>query len=201
MDAQDNLYLVDQSLYTISKIDAATRKLSVIAGYGNRSYLVDPTDYWDQYDGEYAGNGAPALNARFKVIGGIYFDRIRNHLAIVDYGNAMLRLIDENGIINTLVGASGSSGGALTGTQVKLYKPRGIAFDSLGNLHVADQGNSAVKALAVTPATGLVDKANLVSNTATSPSPLGIAFNAQNALFLGDVTKNQIFTMASGDPH
>ncbi|QIL72439.1 IPTL-CTERM sorting domain-containing protein [Diaphorobacter sp. HDW4B] len=198
MDAQDNLYLVDQSLYTISKIDAATRKLSVIAGFGNRSYLVDPNDYYDQYDGEYAGNGTPALNARFMKIGGIYFDRIRNHLAIVDYGNAMLRLIDENGIINTLVGESGSSGGALTGTQVKLYKPRGIAFDSLGNLHVADQGNSAVKALAVTPATGLVDKANVVSNTATSPSPLGIAFNAQNALFLGDVSKNQIFTMASG---
>lgn len=201
IDAQDNLYLADSNQYTISKIDASTGLLSVIAGKGNAS-LDYPPWAWPQYDPEFSGDGGPALTARFGVFGGIFYDSNRNELVVVDYTNQRVRVIDAQQKVNTVVGtgqANQSPTPSLPGTQSSLSIPAGIGFDSAGNLLVAESGRGSVRMLAATPATGLVDKANLVSVRASSFTfPVGIAVDAADAVMVGDTRANKIFKVAKG---
>ena len=198
IDAQDNLYLTDSNQYTISKIDASTGLLSVIAGKGNAS--LDPPTW--EYSPEFSGDGGPALTARFGVFGGIFYDRNRNELVVVDYTNQRVRVIDAQLKVNTVVGtgqANQSPTPSLPGTQSSLSTPAGIGFDSAGNLLVAESGRGSVRMLAATPATGLVDKANLVSVRASSFTfPVGIAVDAADAVMVGDTRDNKIFKVAKG---
>lgn len=78
-------------------------------------------------------------------IGGLYF---------ADNGNNLIRRIDINTLnITTVAGTvplngvpqAGYAGDGGPATQALLNSPQGIAFDSLGNMYIADEGNSAVR--------------------------------------------------------
>jgi sugar lactone lactonase YvrE len=66
---------------------------------------------------------------------------------IEDTGNNCIRMIDQNGIISTVVGMRGAGfrgdGGPAIGAR--LFQPSGMFLTSGGVLYIADSGNHRVR--------------------------------------------------------
>ena len=95
----------------------------------------------------YDGDGAIAENAKIGTTSGITADASGN-IYISDMYQSTIRKISTNGIITTIAGApghfgyTGDNGPAINAT---LFMPMGLAFDSHGNLFIADNGNSVIR--------------------------------------------------------
>jgi YD repeat-containing protein len=94
------------------------------------------------------GDGGPAINAKFKSLYDFKLDKYGN-IYILDVLDYRVRMIDTNGIINTIVGdgVSGYNGDNIPAKESRLKGPRAIAIDSLGNVFILDEdisGNSMV---------------------------------------------------------
>jgi sugar lactone lactonase YvrE len=99
----------------------------------------------------YSGDGGPAVAAQFNSPNAIAFDRTGN-MYIADTYNNVVRKVDTNGNISTFAGTyvGGYYNGRFCGdrgpaNRACLNGPSGLAFDSIGNLYIADAGNSAVR--------------------------------------------------------
>jgi len=104
-----------------------------------------------------SGDGGMAVNANLDEPYDIAVDELGN-IYIADSGNNKIRKVSvDTGIIETEVG-TGTAGFAGDGDdprQAQLNRPRGIDFDSLGNLYIADRENYRVRR--VDSSSGLIE--------------------------------------------
>jgi sugar lactone lactonase YvrE len=69
-------------------------------------------------------------------------DNVGN-IYVADSGNHTIRKATPGGVVTTFAGSPGNSGSADGNVSTaRFYFPEGVAFDSSGNLYVADNGNS-----------------------------------------------------------
>ena len=128
VDASGNLYVADAGNCTIDKITPAG-VVTIIAGA--------PQEY-----GKSDGVGSAA---RFSSPEATAVDR-NGGIFVVDGGNNILRRIDANGRVTTLIGRdSGNEDG--TAGLAGLYRPSAAAIDAAGNLYIADSANHLVRKL------------------------------------------------------
>jgi len=122
-DSNGNMYIVDQDNNRIRKVDTSGF-ISTVAGNGTAGY---------------SGDGGTATLAQLKYPNGVAFDSNGN-MYIADQGNYRIRKVDKSGIISTVVGTgtSGYLGDGGTATLAQLKYPREVAFDSNGNMYIAD---------------------------------------------------------------
>jgi len=94
----------------------------------------------------YSGDGGPATSAELNGPMGIFVDAYGN-VYIADIGNQRIRVINTNGIINTIAGngALGFSGDGGPATSAEFNDPAGICGDIWGNIYVADEFNNRVR--------------------------------------------------------
>ncbi len=121
VDKKNRVYFVDKDkIRTIDTLGA----LVTITGADTQGYY---------------GDGGAATNATFKVICGISFDNYGN-LMIGDEGNDRLRIIDTNGIINTLAGngTNGHSGDGGAATAAAVGRPTISSMDIYGNVYIVE---------------------------------------------------------------
>lgn len=130
LDQQGNLYIADTLNDRIREVDKRGAIITVAGGGkpGN------------------SGDGGPAGQARLS----IPFDvavAADGTLVIADTGNHRLREITPWHEMLALAGTgrSGFAGDNLPATAASLREPEGVAFDSHGNLFVADTGNHRVR--------------------------------------------------------
>jgi len=157
------------------------------------------------------GDGGLALEARLLDSTDIVFGPDGN-LYIVDSGDYRIRRVDADGIINTVAGNgnnglnNGFSGDGGLATEASLYYPTRIAFDSDGNLYIADSLNRRVRRV---DADGIINTVAGNGNNgfsgdgglATEASfsyPNGLAFGPDGCLYIADVNANRI-RKVSGD--
>ncbi|PIQ23880.1 hypothetical protein COW36_13665 [bacterium (Candidatus Blackallbacteria) CG17_big_fil_post_rev_8_21_14_2_50_48_46] len=120
---------------------------------------------------------------------------------ISDTGNNCIRKL-ENGILTTFAGSENGEFGNKDGqgTEARFYSPMGIAINPQGELYVADFSNSSLRK--ITPK-GQVSTVN-VPRSLTNPreqslilsSPTGIAIDSEDALYISDSSKNQVYRLA-----
>ena len=94
----------------------------------------------------YAGDGGPAVSAQLSHYTNIAFDSSGN-LYIADQINERIRKVTSDGQITTVAGngTPGFSGDGGQAVSAQLHGPTDVAFDSSGNLYIADSGNSRVR--------------------------------------------------------
>ncbi len=127
VDARGNLYIADRGNYAIRKVDAATGRISTLAGGPNATRT---------------GDGIPATSAMLDTPEYIAVDSSGN-VFFTDAGDRVARRIDAvTGLISTVAGngSSGSSGDGGPATSATLSSPRGIAVAANGDLYIGVSG-------------------------------------------------------------
>jgi len=130
LGAAANLYIADRTNSRIRKVDSRGI-ITTVAGNGSKGYSAD---------------GGPAANTSLNLPLDMTSDAFVN-LYIADYNNNRIRKMDAQGIITTVAGNGNASysgdGGAAN--DATLNKPAGVAFDSFGNLYIADCYNHRIR--------------------------------------------------------
>jgi uncharacterized protein (TIGR03437 family) len=128
-DTAGNLYIADEFDNRIRKVDA-TGIISTYAGTGRPGYGGD--------------RGAATAAQLFFPIS-IALDA-KGNLYVADQGNAVIRRISSDGIINTVAGTGragyGGDNGRATAAQID---PSAVAVDSQGNYYIADGSNYRIR--------------------------------------------------------
>ncbi|MFN7998921.1 MAG: hypothetical protein U0Q18_35180 [Bryobacteraceae bacterium] len=179
-DSSGNLYIADAGNYVVRKV--AGGNISTFAGVHSAG-------------AGYSGDGAAATSAQLYNPSGVAFDSAGN-LYIADPGNNVIRMVATNGNISTFAGNNGAgySGDGGTATSASLNNPNDVAFDSSGNLYIADSGNHVVRKVSVggtittvagTGASGYSGDGKLAIN-ATLNTPKGIALDSSGNLYIAD---------------
>ncbi len=160
VDSVGNLYVSNENLQRIYRVDAATGTVTTIAGIGS---------------GGFSGDNGPATNAELSYPSSVAFDA-DGSLFIADSLNLRIRRVAaDTGIITTVAG-TGSQGFAGDGGDAKgalLAYPRGLAFDSGGNLYIVEEVNGRIRK--ITPS---VPGAPAIGNIAAGAGRVIVTFTA-----------------------
>jgi hypothetical protein len=182
VDSTGNLYVADTNNFTIRKITPAG-VVSTVAGLAGSSGISD-------------GAGSAA---RFSSPEGVTVDGSGN-LYVADTDNHTIRKITSAGVVTTLAGLAGTSGGGDgSGSVAQFQYPSDLTVDSAGNLYVADTDNHTVRK--ITPA-GLVGTvAGLAGSSGSTDGlgsaarlfyPTGVAVDGSGNVYVADTNNHTI---------
>jgi len=191
VDSSGNLYIADTNNNAVRKVSGG--KITSVAGSPNGS-------------AGYTGDGGQGNVAQLNHPSGLALDSSGN-LFISDTGNAAIRkLALASGIISTVAGQGGAGFGGDGGlaSRAQFNNPTALAFDSAGNLFIADTGNHRVRMMA--PSLIMSSVAGSSSNGFTGDggpatkarlnSPKGIALDSAGNLFIADTNNFRIRVVA-----
>jgi sugar lactone lactonase YvrE len=188
VDAGGKVYIADYVNNVVWSVTSAGT-IGIAAGTGNSGY---------------SGDGGPATSAQLASPYGVAVDNSGN-LYIADFGNNVIREVTTStGTITTIAGSGanspilGDGGPALSAT---LSRPQALAFDTSGNLYIADAYNCRVRM--ITAKTGIITTVagNLVARSAPADggpatsanlNPVAIALDSNNNLFIADAYHGSI---------
>ena len=184
-DASGNLYIADYLNNRIRKV-TPSGTISTVAGNGTRGY---------------SGDGGTATAAELNYPGGVAFDA-SGDLYIADAFNNVIRKVTPSGTIGTVagIGTWGYSGDGGAATAAELHGPYGVAFDTSGDLYIADTYNNRIRK--VTPLGIISTVAGNGTNgysgdggaaaAAELGLPTGVAVDGSGNLFIADQNNNRI---------
>lgn len=184
-DNSGNLYIVDKQNHAIRRIDAATGIITTIAGTGVPGF---------------SGDGGPAVNARLNSPLGIAIDKT-GKIYIADCENHIIRMINKQGIINTIAGmpkTRGYSGDGGPASAARFYKPKDIQFDDAGNLFVNDNFNNVIRKIATTGIITTIVGTGAVSTTGDGGPAINATINFPSGMKT-DKAGNLFFSEAGGN--
>jgi hypothetical protein len=194
VDTYGNLFIADQGNNRIREV-STNGLITTVAGTAD--------GYW----GGYFGDGGAATNAGLSSPYGVAVD-MNGNLFFSDTGNNVIREVNTNGIIMTVVGTGRygpiNNGGAATNST--LTYPYGVAMDAHRNLFIADRGNNLIEEV---NASGIIRAVAGMGNgeggevgsysgdggPATSANlyfPTDVAVDAHGNLFIADQVNNVI---------
>jgi streptogramin lyase len=126
------LYFCDLDNQRIRRFDLVTKRLTTVAGSGERGYR---------------GDGGPAPAAALNMPHELRFDRLGN-LFIAERDNHVIRKVDHaTGLISTVAGngTPGFSGDGGQAARAQLRQPHSLVVDRDGSLLVCDIGNQRIR--------------------------------------------------------
>ncbi len=206
VDSAGNFYIADSVNNVIRKVTPGDL-ITTVAGSND-------------FGAGFGGDGGAPLGALLNVPSAVALDSAGN-LYIADTANNRVRKVSFSA--NTIVTVAGTGGANYTGdgfpaVNASLNSPRGIAFDSAGNLYIADSGNHAIRMVSASThnITTVAGTGTLGYNGDGIPAtkaqlnyPLGVAVNTAGSIYIADsqnfrirkVTNNTIASIAGiGQP-
>ncbi len=130
----DDLFVAVREGHAIQRVDLVSGALEMFAGNGEHGF---------------SGDGGPATEARLARPIGMTVGPDGN-LYVADSENNVVRRVDADGTIETVLGAPGEAGFSGLPTAIadaRLYSPADVLFGPDGRLYVADMLNAAVRAV------------------------------------------------------
>jgi sugar lactone lactonase YvrE len=178
-DALGNVYVADAGNHCIRRIGnngAVTTLAGSTAGFAD-------------------GTGA---TAQFNSPQRLVLDAAGN-IVVSDNVNNRIRSITTAGVVTTIAGSGQQGFADGSATSAQLNRPLGLAYDALGNLYVADNGNHVVRRIApggaVTTYAGqpmLNGFANGLAALALFNRPAGLTIDPSGNLYLADYLNNRV---------
>jgi hypothetical protein len=186
VDSSGNLYVADQNNELIRKISGGL--VSTLAGQA----------------GVTGATNATGTSASFSDPRGVDVDSSGN-VYVADADNDLIRKVLSSGAVSTLAGTVGVSGATnATGTAASFNSPYGVAVDSAGNVFVADRGNNLIREItsggvvSTLAGSGTSGSTNATGTGASFASPIGIAVDSSDNVYVGDFGNNLIRKITSG---
>jgi sugar lactone lactonase YvrE len=129
--AHGGVYVADRLGHVVRFVDLELGTVTTVAGTGSRGW---------------SGDGGPANEATLSEPQALATDET-GRLYIADGQNHVIRRVDTDGVIETIVGTGspGEGANAGEGLEVSLAQPTGLTFGPDGRLWIADQLNSRVR--------------------------------------------------------
>ena len=129
----------------------------------------------------FSGDGGPAVDAMLSVPYGIKVDSAGD-IFIADHENHRIRVVNTQGIINTIAGdgTAGFGGDGGPATNARLNYPTGVALDHNGGLYIADENNYRIRKTSITLAVPTINIA-AIGNVYIYPNPTTGTVNIANA--------------------
>jgi uncharacterized repeat protein (TIGR01451 family) len=181
VDTAGNFYFTSREV--VLEVYAQTGLIATVAGMA-------------QYNCEWMGDGGPATGATLCDPAGVAVDSAGN-LYFAEMTNSVVRRVDAaTGIITTVVGngTAGYSGDGGPATEAELLVPTDVAFDTSGNMYIADNSNEVVREVSAT--TGIITTVagdgdeNYYGDggpaTAAGIGPVGVAVDTSGNLYVAD---------------
>ncbi|MEY4568900.1 MAG: hypothetical protein RLZZ398_339 [Verrucomicrobiota bacterium] len=190
-----DLWMSDSGNTTVRKVTLAG-VVTTIAGSAN-----------------YPKFGSPDGTGEAAVFGSFNSSAIPRGIAVDSSGNTyvadtawhIIRKITPAGVVTTLAGQQGSSGSTNgTGSAARFSSPYGVAVDSVGNVFVADSGNSTIRK--VTPdglvttfagSPGIAGSADGLGDAARFSGPIGITVNSTNEIYVVEQASKRVRKITS----
>ncbi len=195
VDAAGNVYIADTYNNRIRKV-STNGIITTVAGSSNTPNGL-------------IGDGGQATNATLSFPRGVALDPSGN-LYIADTGNERVRKVDANGIITTVAGNGttgtiGNVGDGNAATRASLSSPAAVAFDSAGNLYIADSGdnlirevsNGKISSIAGTGTSGYSGDGSAATQAWLS-QPQGVAVDSAGNVYFADTGNEVIREVSSG---
>ena len=186
LDAAGNLYVTVKEHHLIRRITPADG-ITTVAGTGTQGF---------------SGDGAAATSAQLDRPNTLTLDGAGN-LYIADTGNNRVRRVDTAGVITTIAGTgtaayrASDEGAAATSAQIS--SPASVAFDSAGNLYIADTSNHRIRKVdtagMITTVAGTTQGFSGDGGPATSAQldfPIGLALDGADNIYVTDQNNNRI---------
>ena len=148
------LYFCDLDNQRIRRLDLRTKRLTTVAGDGQRTYR---------------GDGGPALEASLNMPHEVRFDA-KGDMYIAERDNHVIRRVEKkSGMISTVAGTgtAGFSGDGGPGAKAQLRQPHSIFFTRDGALLICDIGNHRIRRLRID--TGIIETYSGTGEPAATP--------------------------------
>lgn len=186
LDKTGNLYIADQNGNRIRKV-STLGIISTVAGNGGI--------------GGFTGDSVAATATSLFYPEGVAVDKYGN-VYIADEFNDRVRKVDTNGYIFTIAGDGfvGFTGDGGPATNAQLWHPQDVAVDSMANIYIVDQDNSAIRKVSLTGIiTTLAGNGTAgylgdggPSTNALLNFPAGIAVDPAGRVFIADLYNNRV---------
>ena len=153
------LYFCDLDNSRIRKVDLNTRRVTTIAGNGQKGYR---------------GDGGPATDASLNMPHELLFDA-KGDLYIAERDNHVIRKIDmKTGVISTAAGMGmrGFSGDGGPAVRAQLNQPHSIVLDRDGSMLICDIGNHRIRRLHLD--TGMIETYAGTGETKETPEDAAV---------------------------
>ncbi len=195
VDAAGNLYIADTANNRIRHVSATTGLIATYAGTGLTAYN---------------GDGILATTANLSSPQGVALDASSN-LYLTDTAHNLVReVVTSTGDIQIVAGTAGQPGsfggdGGLA-TSALLNLPTGLAFDTSGNLYIADSGNARIRevvagnisTLAGNGTSGFNNTDGALATTAELNNPVGLAVDVEGNVYVADTNNNAARLISDG---
>jgi hypothetical protein len=196
LDAQGNIYILDQQNFRVRKIDRIANTISTIAGNGMQGGDGDGGLATAAKLNFEAGSNPEPSGGLAIANGKVYIaDTLSNRIRAVDLTSGMIEAVVGTGV----AGYSGDGGSPL---EAELNHPRDLEFGTDGDLYIADTDNSVIRAVdlstgvirtvAGTGELGLDSDDDRLATETKLARPFGIEFDPQGNLYISDTINSRI---------
>jgi sugar lactone lactonase YvrE len=203
VDNAGNIYIADTTNYIVRKVNTS----GTITTFAGTPGVAG-----------FSGDGGPAVNAQLTNVAGLALDAT-GALYIADNANSRVRKVALDGTISTVAGngVQGFTGNGGPATAAALFFPNSIAFDTAGNMYIAEPPNASIRKVSPSGIITLVAGGNGTNFSgdggpainAQLDDPQGVTVDGNGTIFIADednarirmITPAGIITTICGDGH